>query len=278
MTLAGCHPLTESGDRVFGTLSFGATDRDRFSPDDLTLMKTVSDHVSVALLRARAEEALRESEEELKRRLAERTMLLDEVHHRVKNNLTVVASLLSLQQRQTQNAEVAEQLQVSRDRVAAIALVHEQLYGSQRFERIDFKAYLGQLCQNVIESSGARDRKIHFEVSGESFALSLTEAVPCSLLVNELLGNALKHAFPAGRTGRVWVDLSVDSDGARQVRVGDDGVGMAQGAKRDGSMGLKLVDRLTDQLGASLEREAATVGTLYCLRLPKAQSEAGHDA
>ena len=218
------------------------------------------------------------AEEELKRRLAERTMLLDEVHHRVKNNLTVVASLLSLQQRQTQNAEVAEQLQLSRDRVAAIALVHEQLYGSQRFERIDFKAYLRQLCQNVIESSGARDRKIHFEVSGESFALSLTEAVPCSLLVNELLGNALKHAFPAGRTGRVWVDLSVDSDGARQVRVGDDGVGMAQGAKRDGSMGLKLVQRLTDQLGASLEREAATVGTLYCLRLPKARSEAGHDA
>jgi PAS domain S-box-containing protein len=207
------------------------------------------------------------AEEKLRRALAERTTLLDEVHHRVKNNLAMLTGLLWLQRQQSSNAETIQQLQVSHDRIAAIALVHEKLYQDGHFDSIDFKTYLEQLCQSVMDSSGAGTRGISYRVTGENFPLTLTEAVPCSLLLNELVSNSLKHAFPGGRTGRMWVDLSIESDGSRLVRFGDDGVGVAQGGKRDDSLGLKLVNRLANQLGASLKLEATAVGTLYSLRL-----------
>ena len=205
--------------------------------------------------------------------LAERTTLLDEVHHRVKNNLQVVSSLLMLQQGSSQDATLIEQLQLSRDRVAAIAQVHEQLYRTQNFAQVDFGDYLRDLLAGLARSSSASEKNIELQVLGGGVVLTLGEAVPCALLVNELVSNALKHAFPAGRSGRVWVELALGEDGSRTVRVGDDGVGLAPNADataplgQEQGLGLTLVRRLSAQLQGTLERQATEVGTLWCLRL-----------
>jgi PAS domain S-box-containing protein len=210
--------------------------------------------------------------------LAERTTLLDEVHHRVKNNLQVVSSLLMLQQGSSQDATLIEQLQLSRDRVAAIAQVHEQLYRTQNFAQVDFGDYLRDLLAGLARSNSASEKNIELQVLGGGVVLTLGEAVPCALLVNELVSNALKHAFPAGRSGRVWVELALGEDGSRTVRVGDDGVGLApnadataplgqgQGQGQGQGLGLTLVRRLSAQLQGTLERQATEVGTLWCLR------------
>ena len=214
--------------------------------------------------------AIKLADKEIAARLAERTTLLNEVYHRVKNNLQVVSSLLMLQQDQTQSAETIELLQTSRDRVTAIAQVHEQLYRSQNFAELDFGQYLRELLEGLGRASAAQARGIELQVLGQGFALNLQEAVPCALLVNELVSNALKHAFPAGRSGRVWVELAQGEDGSRTLRVGDDGVGLAQPDHSDSTqgLGLTLAPRLSQQLQGHLERQASAVGTLWCLRLP----------
>ncbi|MEY3381720.1 MAG: hypothetical protein RL468_2318 [Pseudomonadota bacterium] len=215
----------------------------------------------------------KQAEARLQQLLAERTTLLDEVHHRVKNNLQVVSSLLMLQQGSTQNQEAAEQLQLSRDRVAAIAQVHEQLYRTQNFAQVDFGDYLHELLAGLARSSSASEKNIQLQVLGGKVVLTIGEAVPCALLVNELVSNALKHAFPAGRSGRVWVELALGEDGSRTVWVGDDGVGLAPNADaaaplgQEQGLGLTLVRRLSAQLQGTLERQVTEVGTLWCLRL-----------
>jgi len=164
-------------------------------------------------------------------------------------------------------------LQHSRDRVAAIAQVHEQLYRTQNFAQVDFGDYLRDLLAGLARSSSASEKNIELQVLGGGVVLTLGEAVPCALLVNELVSNALKHAFPAGRSGRVWVELALGEDGSRTVRVGDDGVGLAPNADataplgQEQGLGLTLVRRLSAQLQGTLERQATEVGTLWCLRL-----------
>jgi len=222
-----------------------------------------------ATVRKAAEAELAGLTEKLKERLAERETLLQEVHHRVKNNLQVITSLLAMQQRRATSAELAAEFQTSRDRIAAIALVHEQLYGTRELDRVDLAKFIRQLGTNIIQGSNAGSRVV-FEVKGGTFSLDLQMAVPCALLVNELVTNALKHAFPGDRPGKIEVELRVDPGGPRHIFVRDDGVGMppelAKG--RHTSLGMRLVNRLVDQLDAKIDLLAETTGTRYHLLLP----------
>jgi len=198
-------------------------------------------------------------EESLKASLDEKVILLKEVHHRVKNNLQIVASLLGLQAGRWKNPEVIEVLQDTRNRVKSMALLHETLYRSENLGHINFADYLKGLCGQLLYSSGPVTGRIRLEYQVVPLNLPLEQAVPCGLIVSELVSNALKHGFPGDRTGRILVGLIPVDEQTILLSIRDEGTGLPSDFKPDTStgLGLKLVSGLTDQLGGILETETS---------------------
>ncbi|HWQ34686.1 MAG TPA: PAS domain S-box protein [Blastocatellia bacterium] len=196
--------------------------------------------------RSRAEEQIRAS-------LREKEVMLREIHHRVKNNLQVISSLLSLQSGYISDARATEMFRETQHRVRAMSLIHEKLYQSDNLARIDFKAYLESLSATLLRSHHLMQPGPELEIIGDDVSLSVNIAVPCGLIVNELLSNALKHAFPDGRAGRIRVGLSV-GDGRMTLIVADNGIGLPEGfdLHQTPSFGLKLVSALARQLEATV--------------------------
>ena len=208
--------------------------------------------------------ARREEKRKLAEALAANETLLREVHHRVKNNLQVVSSLLRLQLRKLAPGTARDALQDCEGRVQSIAAFYERLHCEQG-EGVDALTYLRDVARSALDA-GAREG-VTCEVSGGTFAVHADAAVPCGLIVNELLTNALKHAFPGGRAGRVWVRTAVEGVRVR-VEVSDDGVGLGPEALARSSLGLRLVASLANQLGGRLETVAADVGATFRVEFP----------
>jgi PAS domain S-box-containing protein len=206
------------------------------------------------------------TEETLQASLAEKIALLQEVHHRVKNNLQIVSSLLSLQAARVQNPLALSVLQDTRNRVRSMALIHETLYRSENLARVDFPAYVENLCAHLCYAFGVDATRIQLVRHVAGIGLELDEAVPCGLIINELVSNALKHAFPEGRTGQITLELRAAADGQRTLQVADNGVGLPAGIdfRHTKTLGLKLVFNLVDQLNGTLEVERAG-GTTFRL-------------
>jgi len=212
----------------------------------------------------------------IERALAEKTALLGEVHHRVKNNLQVVSSLLSLQAR---NAPPAAQalLEESQGRVKAMALIHQLLYERHDFSEVDLGTYLERLAALLRESMLRDRRRIELRVEcRQQVALDLQRAVPCGLLVTELVTNAIKHAFVDERAGRVHVLLDTDDQGQGRIVVSDDGVGLPAGLEfgQVRSLGFQLIPLLVDQLHGqlTLRRSPGTVFEVILLQQQRASS------
>jgi PAS domain S-box-containing protein len=211
-------------------------------------------------------------EEELRRSLAEKEALLREVHHRVKNNLQVISSLLCLQaEDDSTSPEAARLFHESENRIRSMALIHEQLYRSGDLARIDFRDYVDGLTRNVLASAGEVDRPIRLTLDVEPVSLDLDIAIACGLVLNELLSNALKHAFPDGESGTITVAFRC-ADGSATLVVADDGIGLPalpNSQERPGSLGQQLVRALVEQLGgvSSVEGDA---GTRFTLTFPVA--------
>lgn len=201
------------------------------------------------------------AEEQIKAALEEKELLLKEIQHRVKNNLQVVSSLFDLQSRYTDDDQVLDMLKESRNRVRSIALIHEKLYQAQDLTRIDFAEYVGSLALHLFRSYGIGPDAVELKTSFDTLALSVDAAIPCALVVNELVSNCLKHAFPVGRRGEVRIELRSD-DSQCTVIVGDDGVGFPESFDFEDppSLGLRLVKTLTDQLKGTidLDRDGGT--------------------
>lgn len=211
-----------------------------------------------------AEESSQEILRELERALLEKTVLLKEIHHRVKNNLAVISSLLSMRADAADSAEVRRALEDSQQRVRSIALIHEHLYGSEHLDRIDFADYARRLVQ---ELQAAFAPHVTVRVDAEPIAVAVHRAVPCALILNELLMNVFKHAFPGGRRGTVGIRFAQAGPGMLELAVEDDGVGCPDAplpAARH-SLGLRIVDILARQLGGTIRRESAA-GTRMVLR------------
>jgi PAS domain S-box-containing protein len=195
------------------------------------------------------------AEERLMRSLAEKEVLLREVHHRVKNNLNVVSSLLNLQSAVIETPEQAlVAFQNSRDRIMAMSLAHEELYKSQDYSQVDMSQYLGELFNQLLVAYDAEGR-IQLSLDVRNIVLSVNAAIPCGLIINELITNAFKYAYPDSGHGEVRVSLSKLGDGSLELRIADDGIGFSvdQPAAGGSSLGLTLVKLLVDQLGGELE-------------------------
>jgi two-component sensor histidine kinase/PAS domain-containing protein len=208
--------------------------------------------------RKRAEEALRASEERLRALLGEKEVLLKEVHHRVKNNLQVISSLVALQAEAIQDASVRAAFQDVTHRVRSIAIVHEKLYQTADLARIEFSEYAESLLDYLWRAHGMGDAGIRLVKDLTPVWLSVNAAVPSGLILNELVSNALKHAFRNRTDGSVAVSLRRGAQGEVSLCVRDDGVGLPAGFEMGQcrSLGLRLVQMLARQLHASVDVES----------------------
>jgi len=193
------------------------------------------------------------SEEMLTASLREKETMLKEIHHRVKNNLQVISSLLSLQSRSIKDKAAIEAFSESHDRIRSMALIHEKLYRSENLSRVDIQDYIRSLANDVIRSYGIEERtRLKFEM--DEVFLGIDKAIPCGLIARELITNCAKHAFPDGREGEIKIDL-IQGEGEVEFVVSDDGVGLPNGfdIKSGSSLGLMLVRSLVDQLRGTID-------------------------
>ena len=195
------------------------------------------------------------NEERIRASLREKEALLKEIHHRVKNNLQVVSSLLGLQSRAVVDAETRKMFLESQDRVHSMALLHESLYQSHNLSQINFPEYIRQLAAHLFHSYGVAAERIHLETDLDNLSLHLDAAVPCGLIINELISNSLKYAFPDGREGQIRIELRGLSDGTTRLVVADNGIGLRADIDwvNSRSLGLRLVRTLAQQLGGQLQ-------------------------
>lgn len=207
------------------------------------------------------------AEERIAASLQEKNILLKEIHHRVKNNLQVISSLLYLQSQKIQDESLLELFRESQNRVGSMALIHEHLYQSDNFAQADFGTYVQALLTTLFESYGAPERQISYHLETYGIKLSVNNAVPCGLLVNEIVSNALKYAFPTGQQGQIAIELKIVHE-KYQLVISDNGVGMPETSQiRAGSLGLRLIQQLVLQLGGTLERTGPP-GTTYKIVFP----------
>jgi PAS domain S-box-containing protein len=212
----------------------------------------------------------KQAEQSLRTSLAEKTALLQEVHHRVKNNLQVVSSLLSLQAGLEKNRSAVDALRETQGRIRSMALLHEMLYRSEGLARVDFGGYLDRLCAHLLRAVGHHAGRVTLERRGGAVELGLDQAVPCGLIVSELVSNALKHAFPEDRAGRIVIDVSRSDALHLSLIVADDGVGLPPdpGATGTSTLGLRLVRILAAQLKGTLT-EVPRPGASFRIVFPR---------
>jgi len=189
--------------------------------------------------------------------------LLREVHHRVKNNLAVICSLFYLQSTHTRDEATVQIFRDMENRVHSMALVHESLYGSENLARLDLAEYARALAEDILASHGGPGVPVRLKTNLEPVLMSVDLALPCGLILNELISNALKHGFPDGAVGEITLTLQNEPEGKCSLCVGDSGVGIPADLdlNTSKSLGLRLVRLLTQQIGGSFELVASDSGT-----------------
>ncbi|MBP7603600.1 MAG: cache domain-containing protein [Spirochaetes bacterium] len=209
------------------------------------------------------------AEKRLAEALEEKEILLKEVHHRVKNNMQIISSLLTLQDSKSGNAELHRSFQESINRIHAMALVHNQLYQSSDFARISLGDYAGSLAGRLSDVYRADRPGVRTSVDADSVSVTINDAVPVGLILNELVTNAFKHAF-SGNDGTILITLRETGDGRCSITVADDGVGMPPDEERTAgtTLGLVLIEALVRQLGARMEIARPGKGTEIRITFP----------
>jgi len=208
----------------------------------------------------------KKAENEIKESLKEKEALLREIHHRVKNNMQIISSLLSLQSNEVSDREMLKFYKETENRLHAMALVHENLYQSTDLSHIDLEGYLENLVEDLIYSYGGSISSIQTDIEVPKIELNLETAIPLGLIINELVSNSIKHAFPENK-GTVKIKLDIDPDQNLDLMVGDNGVGLPEDINIGSiqKFGLKLVQALTSQLDGELTIEGKT-GTCFHIK------------
>lgn len=261
-------PLQAQGE-IFGAIqAFNRVDGNkRFTPEDVRLLNSLAAPAAAAIANARLYQQARQEiaertrvEEQIQSSLAEKEVLLKEIHHRVKNNLQVISSLINLQSDYVSDPKALAVFQESQNRIRSMALIHEKLYRSQNLAYIDLAEYMHDLCVYLFRSYSAAEQGITLNIQIENVYLDINTAVPCGFMLNELVSNALKHAFPNKRQGNVFVSACRLPSQQLQLQIQDDGVGFPAHIdfRNTTSLGLQLVSTLVNQLE----------GTLTLVRMP----------
>jgi two-component sensor histidine kinase len=214
----------------------------------------LSRSINYAIERKKAEKKLLIAEESLKKSLQEKEVLLREIHHRVKNNMQIISSLFNLESTYTTSEKEKKIFEDSQNRVKSMAMIHEKLYQSHDLAKIDFADYIKSLASVLFASYGLSSNIKH-SINVEDVLFDIETAIPCGLIVNELLTNSIKHAFPRDRTGKIIINLHRDEEENFILTVSDNGVGFPEDIdfKNTDTLGLQLVNTLVGQLDGTIE-------------------------
>ena len=255
--------------KAVGQLALANPGRD-YNERDLRLVKYLAKFCAMALQHKR-------SQERLYSMLREKEVLLREIHHRVKNNLQVISSLLNLQAGSLTDPQALEMLKESQNRVRSMALVHDQLHRSRDLSRIGFREYVKNLCASLFSSYGVDSARIALRVEADDTSLPIDAAIPCGLIIHELVSNSLKYAFPDERGGEIFIGLRFLPARGTVLTVADNGTGLPANVdvSTANSLGLRLVRILAAQIDAPV-RCPAGVGTVFEIDLPETGSGEGH--
>jgi len=243
------------------------TKRGERIPVDISIQVFELDGRRLAIGIARDVRDREASEASLREAIGEREVLLRELHHRVKNNLQIIVSLLSLQTETMKDPSCIEALKDSRARVASIALVHELLYSDRSLATIDLKAYAEELAKSIRSSRG-QDGAIAIRIDGQDLRYDIERAIPVGLILVELVTNAFKYAFQGRSRGIVRISIDRDPD-RDSICVEDDGIGMPTDSRDGKTLGLSPVDMLSRQLGGRVELSSSGEGTSWRLVIPR---------
>jgi two-component sensor histidine kinase len=250
----------------YGVLEVDSRSDGEFSANDITFLQGVANIVGMAIHRQRMEQKLTTA-------LERQQLLAKEVNHRINNSLQIVATMLHLQATTTKSLDVQHALRDASTRIAAIARAHQQLYGTDHFDVLDLSTYLGDICHDLGEAMPGC--KIHFAAPAD-LAVATDTAIPMALLVNELITNSAKYAYPE-RACEVWVAVQRSESNVISISVRDEGIGLPPDfeLKSGKRLGMRLVNALSNQLKAELTVHRRKPGTEFLLNIPdRAQSPA----
>jgi two-component sensor histidine kinase/predicted hydrocarbon binding protein len=198
-------------------------------------------------------------EEDLKESLKEKELLLKEIHHRVKNNLQIISSLLNLQSATLQDKKLRQKFRESQDRIRSMALLHEVLYSNKDLDNVNSSRYFKALTQSLYGSyeTSTKHISLNIRIDKRSEKLPIDIAIPCGLIINELISNSLKYAFPKQKRGKICVEMKATKGNHYTLRISDDGRGLPKtiAAEPSKTLGLQLVHALVDQLGGTIEMD-----------------------
>jgi len=219
--------------------------------------------------RKKAEKNLKDREEKLESSLAEKEVLLKEIHHRVKNNMQVISSLLRLQAFQIKDKNLLNMFSESQNRIQSMSLIHEILYQSKDLSQIKFSKYVKNLTKILMSSYGIQENRIHLIQDIKEVYLNIQQAIPCGLIINELVSNALKHAFPDDGGGEILVRMHQDRDGLYVLIIRDTGKGFPENIdfRKTKSLGMQLVNGLISQVQGTIELKRDN-GTTWVIKFP----------
>jgi len=260
-------------DKVIGVLGFSSPqfeDKQSIETTEMNFLTIFANHAAIALENARlysdlkaSEQKLQKSLEQVTASLEEKEVLLSEIHHRVKNNMQIISSMLRLQGRYIKDETYLQIFKDSQNRIRSMALIHEKLCQSENMANIDLDSYIRDLANSLYRTYAIAEN-VELKIDVENVSLSIDSAIPCGLIINELISNALKYAFPNGREGEISINFRRIGDEVELV-VKDNGIGMPQDLdlKHVESLGLQLVTTLVEnQLRGNLEL-SRTEGTEF---------------
>jgi two-component sensor histidine kinase len=212
-----------------------------------------------------AKQLLNEKADSLNELLDEKNIMLKEIHHRVKNNLQVITSLLSLQNSFINNQEIKSIFQKSQNRINSMAMIHEMLYQYDQLNKIDFGKYADALIQSIIKSMSVDSDKIKFAINSPDIFLNLDTAIPLALIVNEVTTNALKYGINGMQGGEILLDLEGIENNQYKMLIGDNGIGIdkAKFESNKNTLGMLLIQKLIRQIDGKVELMDSSVGTYF---------------
>ncbi len=196
----------------------------------------------------------KETENKLETSLKEKKILLSEIHHRVKNNLQIVISLVNLQLNDISDNTITKALQVIKTRIQSMALVHEMLYSTTSFSAIDLKTYIQTLANDIIQTFNTEGKNIDLVITADSISLDIEQAITVGLLLNEIISNAVKYAFKGRTSGKIEILILKQADNQIMIKVSDNGIGLSYSNTQGTGLGTILIDALADQLGTTVEK------------------------
>jgi len=262
------------GRNVIGVITLQDYQKENaFDKSQLELLTTIASQAAIALENSHLFAALQnelveknEAEKRIKASLNEKELLLQEIHHRVKNNLQIMSSLLRLQSAHFKDQNVQNIFKESENRIKAMAIIHNKLYTNPEYDKVDFNDYIRTLTQNLFLSYGVSTDSVNLEFIVNDIFLNIDTAIPCGLIINELISNSLKYAFPPNKTGKIILKMFFDNNDLILV-VKDDGIGIDSNIymNNNETLGLKLVQLLASQMDGKVEINSSK-GTEFTIR------------